>query len=94
MSSENEIRLRAHHLLCLQGFQGYGYNKEFIQNLYEILQRFDTEPKLEIQVITECDDICMKCPYNKDNVCSKEPDSEEKILFAHCIASFSVVCTY
>jgi len=79
MSDDSAIRLRGHHLLCLQGFQGYGYDKSFIRNLRNILHRFDTEPDLQIEVITECDDICIKCPHQKDGVCIKEQDSADKI---------------
>lgn len=79
MPDSDAIKLRAHHLLCLQGFQGYGYNQEYIQNLKAIFHRFDTEPDLTIVVITECDDVCAKCPFNKDGVCSKEPDSAWKV---------------
>jgi hypothetical protein len=79
MSDNDVIRLRAHHLLCLQGFQGYGYTKEFIKNLQEIFTRFDSDPDLVIEIITECDDVCTECPYIKDGVCSKEPDSASKM---------------
>ena len=33
------IRIRAHHLLCMQGFQGYGYNKTFTENMTHIAPR-------------------------------------------------------
>jgi hypothetical protein len=37
MPNENEvIKLRVHHLLCLQGYQGYGYDECFKKNLENI----------------------------------------------------------
>ena len=26
------LRIRAHHILCIQGFQGLGYSEEFTKN--------------------------------------------------------------
>ena len=28
-----KIKLRGHHLLCLQGFQGYAYDDSFVKNM-------------------------------------------------------------
>jgi len=56
------IRIRAHHLLCLQGFQGYGYNQEFTLRLGEIIQVLKSDPLGKIQIVTDADDICTNCP--------------------------------
>ena len=56
------IRIRAHHLLCLQGFQGYGYDQEFTRRMGEIFQALKSEPSTKIQIVTDADDICMGCP--------------------------------
>lgn len=73
------IRIRAHHLLCMQGFQGYGYDKDFVDNLNAIIKSIKSNPDLKIIVINECDDICSQCPHNHSGVCIKEPDSDMKI---------------
>ena len=65
------MRLRPHHILCVQGFQGYGYNKEFIANMRNIVDRIKTLPNLEIELAKECDDICDPCPFRNGEVCSK-----------------------
>ena len=28
-----KLVLRGHHLLCLKGFQGYGYDDDFVENM-------------------------------------------------------------
>jgi hypothetical protein len=75
----NVLRIRAHHLLCMQGFQGYGYDKNFVNNLYLIMNQIDNNPDLELELVAEIDEICSKCPNNKDEECLREPGAEEKI---------------
>lgn len=73
------IRLRGHHLLCIQGFQGYGYNRVFIDNISRIISEVEKDPSIEIEVKTACDDICLQCPHRLDDICKKEPGADEKI---------------
>jgi hypothetical protein len=73
------MKIRAHHLLCMQGFQGYGYSEDFSKNMAEIIQNLRSSPDQKIQIITECDVICSCCPYNVKEICSKDPESHEKI---------------
>ena len=73
------ISIRAHHLLCIQGFQGYGYDQDFIDNLAEVIEKIKSKPELNIKIIDECDDICSVCPHNRSGECRKEPDSNIKI---------------
>ncbi len=72
------IKLRGHHLICLHFFQGKGYNPEFIENLRRIRKR--VEAGEEIEVSSEADDVCKRCPYLKAGKClyDKEADIEIK----------------
>ncbi len=54
--------LRAHHLLCLQGFQGYGYDEPFTKNLSKIHKIFLKSKKLKL--IFSNDLICKHCPFS------------------------------
>lgn len=38
---KNLIYLRGHHFLCLQGYQGYGYDKKFKENMDKIFHQLD-----------------------------------------------------
>lgn len=63
------IRIRAHHLLCLQGFQGYGYDQEFSMRMGEILRTLKSDPSPRIEIITDADEICSSCPKLIENQC-------------------------
>jgi len=67
------LNIRAHHLLCLQGFQGYGYSQDFVRNMAEIIKKIGSNP--ELQIITGCDDICSYCPHRLEGVCQKDAGS-------------------
>jgi len=73
----NILKIRAHHFLCVQGFQGYGYSQDFVKNMIEIIKNIDSNP--ESQIITECDIICSCCPHNVEGICQKRLDSAQKV---------------
>lgn len=64
----NTLKIRAHHLLCIQGFQGYGYSHNFVANMTEVIKKV-TDTNLEVEIIAECDVICSCCPYNRKGMC-------------------------
>ena len=66
------MRLRFHHLLCILGFRGLGYDEKFIQGMKRVVQRMKEHPDMQIEVIKECDDICSACPFNIDGYCENE----------------------
>jgi len=74
----NLPRIRAHHLLCIQGFQGYGYSRNFAANMSQVIKDLNSNPDMEVEVIDECDVICSQCPHNKEEICQKNPDSALK----------------
>jgi hypothetical protein len=57
--------------LCLQGFQGHGYDEAFAQNMSEIVRYIGLNPDLEIEIVTKCDVICGSCPNNVKGICQK-----------------------
>ncbi|GAA5819475.1 MAG: DUF1284 domain-containing protein [Methanobrevibacter sp. CfCl-M3] len=63
----NHINLRAHHLLCLQGYQGYGYDENFKRNLENLITHLKNNPT--IIVLKAADIICSYCPNLKDEKC-------------------------
>ncbi len=69
------IKIRAHHLLCMQGYQGYGYSREFERNLKEVIEYLDSHPYSRLEITAEADVICDKCPYLKDGKCIKSLNS-------------------
>lgn len=72
------IDIRAHHLVCLVGFRGLGYNKEFIENMTRVARLFHSRDTA-ILIIDKTDAICSACPYNRDGNCARERDSERRV---------------
>ena len=70
-----KIKLRGHHLLCLQGFQGYGYSEDFITNMTRINELRKSE-ECSVTLTNEPDDICLACPNLKNNLCENEKQNE------------------
>ncbi len=66
-----KLLLRGHHLLCLKGFQGYGYDEDFTQNMSDInLKRKLSDTT--VSLTDSPDDICAACPNLKGNICENE----------------------
>ncbi|WP_407410541.1 DUF1284 domain-containing protein [Methanobrevibacter sp.] len=63
-----KLVLRGHHLLCLKGFQGYGYSEEFTHNMTEINKLRKSE-NTTVTLTNTPDDICKACPKLNDNMC-------------------------
>ncbi len=66
-----KLVLRGHHLLCLKGFQGYGYDETFIENMIDI----NSKRKLSstsVKLTNSCDDICKACPKLENGLCENE----------------------
>ena len=54
-------KLRPHHLLCIEGFKGLGYSRDFVENMKMIISELKKGKKFII--VKGVDDICMRCPY-------------------------------
>ena len=69
------MELRGHHLLCILGFQGYGYSEDFVLNMTRINELRKTD-KTTIKLINSSDDICSACPNLKNDLCENEMQNE------------------
>ncbi|MFL0197167.1 DUF1284 domain-containing protein [Clostridium sp. WILCCON 0269] len=58
------LTLRAHHLLCIQGYRGYGYNKKFTENMDKIIGQLKKDTSIKIKIAAKTDEICSCCPNN------------------------------
>ncbi|HOI72314.1 MAG TPA: DUF1284 domain-containing protein [Methanobacterium sp.] len=67
----NIIKIRAHHLLCMQGYQGYGYNQDFEHNMEKIIEYLDSNPNFPLEVVADADIICQKCPHLENGQCNR-----------------------
>lgn len=76
MESQNNgytevIKIRAHHLLCIQGFQGYGYSRKFQINLEKVIKFLKNHPYSPLKVVAEADVICESCPHLEGGCCNR-----------------------
>jgi uncharacterized protein len=76
------IRLRAHTLLCLQGFRGMGYSREFVQNLSEIHQTLSRDQDTQVEVLDSPDAVCGACPHRQVSGCSLNGAQSEDDMHA------------
>ncbi|MDD2889279.1 MAG: DUF1284 domain-containing protein [bacterium] len=56
----------------MHGFQGYGYDKSFTNNMKQVADKLNTSDNLWIKITDTCDEICVKCPYSNGEECSKD----------------------
>lgn len=76
----NKIKIRAHHIICLHGFQGYGYSKNFVNNMAQIHAYIKSHPQSTLKIVTKSDLICMECPHHhQEGYCNRTADSNFKI---------------
>lgn len=56
------IRLRPHHLLCLQTFVGHGYSPDFTKHMTYVKSLLTADPNTAITLVAGPDDLCGHCP--------------------------------
>jgi len=59
------VELRAHNLLCIQGFVGKGYSPEFVANMTRVIESLGDETR--VTVIAAPDALCSACPNLADS---------------------------
>ncbi len=67
--SNDPLIVRAHTLLCLQGFRGEGYSPAFVENMGAMHRRLSTDPNLPVLVLARPDAICSACPHLQADGC-------------------------
>ena len=75
------LKIRVHHLLCMQGFQGKGYNDSFVKNMSKIVNSLRNDKTQKVQLVADVDNICSACPNNKNSICLAKSvtNNDEKI---------------
>lgn len=69
------LKIRPHHILCMQFFIGKGYSSGFTANMAIIRDKLKADNPL-IQLISGTDIICEKCPNTNNGICK----TQEKVL--------------
>ncbi|MGB9840394.1 DUF1284 domain-containing protein [Thermovenabulum sp.] len=71
------IKLRGHHLICLNYYDGDGIDERFKENVQFIKKKMaegDT-----VKVVEGPDDVCGECKYLKDYTCHYSLSSEDEV---------------
>ena len=63
------IQLRGHHLLCLLGYRGMGYSKEFCENMTTVYEELRQKPETMIRIVLGPDDLCAAYPKDQEAHC-------------------------
>ena len=75
------IRLRPHHLLCLQTFVGHGYSPDFTKHMTYVKSLLTADPNTAITLVAGPDDLCGHCPNCVDGSCT----SPKPAVFDHLV---------
>jgi hypothetical protein len=71
-----KLKIRGHHLLCLKGFQGYGYDENFVKNMTDINSKRKNKAST-VNLLDGPDDICSSCPNLKNDICIDKNENEK-----------------
>ena len=69
------MKLRPHHLLCIQKYTGKGYDDAFAAGMDAVIRRLAARPDTAVTLVEGRDDVCAACPHMDGGRC----DSEEKV---------------
>lgn len=66
------IRLRPHHLLCVQNFRGHGYNEAFTRKMQSVVTALRDCPDRQVLITEGADDLCAACPHCRKGECESQ----------------------
>lgn len=70
MVEAKTVRLRAHHLLCLDQFRGLGYSPLFVANFRRVREEL-ADPETVVEITAGPDAICAACPWLQGPDCGR-----------------------
>ncbi len=76
LSRGDGLRIRGHHLLCLPGYQGFGYTEEHVAHMWQVREQLWTHLDTVVEVLDSPDTMCQVCPHLRDGGCVIEPGDE------------------
>lgn len=71
------LEIRAHNLLCIQGFIGLGYSEKFVANMTKIVDELRSNPETKVKISVSPDNICSACPHLSDQGCTLKGEGHE-----------------
>ncbi len=77
------LQFRPHHFMCTLSFNGFGYDKRFVENYWQIVKQLARNPQTTIAVTCGSDAICLKCPNLQRSTLCKYQSKVEHIDRLH-----------
>ena len=80
----SNIKLRAHHGLCIAFFEGKGYDDNFIRNMKNVIATITQNPN--VTIVADEDIVCVACPNNNNGICdcNKKVDRYDEMVLRLC----------
>ncbi len=69
-------RLRPHHGMCFQFYEGKGYSVDFTDHMGMVIREFEEDPLQKIVLQVETDIVCKNCPNNESGICTSKDKVE------------------
>jgi hypothetical protein len=81
-SLPDPLPLRAHAVLCLQGFRGEGYSRTFADAMANVVAGLREAPDHPVRLMAEPGTLCAACPHLQDG-CTLGGEGHEDHMRAH-----------
>ena len=78
------MKLRPHHLLCIQKYTGSGYNEGFVSHMNGLIQSLKEDLFQQIELVCGGDDVCTACPCREGGTCAS---AEKTARMDHAVLS-------
>lgn len=81
-----DILLRPHHGLCIQFFEGKGYNENFTKRMEKLIHQIQANPNMMVQLHSDVDVLCEACPNNIASRCItyEKVKRFDKMVLSYC----------
>lgn len=70
--------LRGHHLLCILGFRGLGYDEAFVANMTRVVGIIRKKPETVFTFTDSADILCAACPRYVNGRCQSDLGAEDR----------------
>lgn len=90
------IRLRPHHGMCFQFYEGKGYSAEFSDHMGCVIRDLSERPKTSVRLTLSTDAVCERCPNNINGTCqsAEKVTRYDKAVLSACNLSDGEELTY
>ncbi|MCQ2407234.1 MAG: DUF1284 domain-containing protein [Oscillospiraceae bacterium] len=80
------MKLRPHHLLCIQKFIGRGYDDAFTAHMTAVCSSLHEQPDMPVTLTAGCDDVCAACPHKAGSKCdaAEKVQALDRAVLEHC----------